>query len=85
MFFFLIAIGNFFEKNENFWQFFLNVKFLAIFWHSNGNFPEGQLPTMPFFSNLNKMYNMFLLAIFEGSSWYKGYFLLSTYNAISWI
>ena len=25
--------GNFFEKN---------VKFLAIFWHSNGNFPEGQ-------------------------------------------
>ena len=45
----------FFEKNENFWQLFLkkclvfgnffekDIKFLAIFWHSNGNFPEGQV------------------------------------------
>ena len=28
---------NFFEKN---------VKFLAIFWQSNGNFPEGQVGTV---------------------------------------
>jgi len=28
--------GNFFEKN---------VKFLAIFWQSNGNFPKGQIHT----------------------------------------
>ena len=28
--------GNFFEKN---------VQFLAIFWQSNGNFPEGQMTT----------------------------------------
>jgi len=27
-------LGNFFEKN---------VKFLEIFWQSNGNFPEGQI------------------------------------------
>ena len=33
------------KKNENFCQFFeKNVKFLAIFWQSNGNFPEGQHP-----------------------------------------
>ena len=31
------------EKNENFWHFFFKVKFLAIFWQSNGNFPEGQV------------------------------------------
>ena len=31
--------------NDNFWQFFFNVKFLAIFWHSNGNFQEGQVCT----------------------------------------
>ena len=31
-------------KNDNFCQFFWkNVKFLAIFWQSNGNFPEGHL------------------------------------------
>ena len=29
----MTIFGNFFEKN---------VKFLAIFWQSNGNFPEGQ-------------------------------------------
>ena len=45
-FFNKIAIGNFVEKNDNFCQFFWkNFKFLAIFWHSNGNFPEGQLLT----------------------------------------
>ena len=44
-FFKKIAIGNFVEKNDNFWQFFFkNVKFLSIFWHSNGNFPEVQVP-----------------------------------------
>ena len=32
----LSFFGNFFEKY---------VKFLAIFWHSNGNFPEGQFWT----------------------------------------
>ena len=32
-----------FEKNDNFWQLKKKVKFLAIFWHSNGNFPEGQV------------------------------------------
>ena len=32
--------GNFFGKN---------VKFLAIFWQSNGNFPEGQLKTTTLF------------------------------------
>ena len=38
--------ANFCEKNENFWQiFWKNVKFLAIFWQSNGNFPVGQLYT----------------------------------------
>ena len=44
IFFKKIANGNFFEKNENFWQFFWKkkVKFLAIFWQSNGNFQEGQ-------------------------------------------
>ena len=32
-------------KNDNFWQFFFEkkVKFLANFWHSNGNFPDGQV------------------------------------------
>ena len=37
-----IIIGDFFEKNEKklkiFWK---NGKFYAIFWHSNGNLPEG--------------------------------------------
>ena len=39
-----IAIGNFFlKKKENFWQFFGKyVMFLAVFLHSNGNFPESQ-------------------------------------------
>ena len=41
IFFKKIAIGNFIEK----------MKFLAIFLHSNGNFPEGQVemhrPTNP--------------------------------------
>ena len=30
------TFGNFFDKN---------VKFLAMFWHSKGNFPESQLPS----------------------------------------
>ena len=30
----MTIFGKFFEKN---------VKFLAMFWHSNGNFPEGQV------------------------------------------
>ena len=37
---------HFFQKNCHFWQlknFFFKI--LAIFWHSNGNFPEGQLKT----------------------------------------
>ena len=38
-FFKKIAIGNFFEKNKIF--FCKNVEFLAIFWQSNSNFPEG--------------------------------------------
>ena len=38
-----IANGNFVEKMTIFVNFFeKNVKFLAIFWQSNGNFPEGQ-------------------------------------------
>ena len=40
-FFNKIANGNFVEKNDNFFQ--KNVKFVAIFWHSNDNFPEGQM------------------------------------------
>ena len=44
IFFNKIAIGNFIEINDNFCQFFWkNVKFLAIFWQSYGNFPEGQV------------------------------------------
>ena len=31
------------KKMTNFVHFFLNIKFFAIFWHSNGNFPEGQV------------------------------------------
>ena len=32
------------KKKDNFWLvLFLNVKFWAIFWHSDGNFPEGQV------------------------------------------
>ena len=39
-------VGNFVEKNDNFCQFFgKNIKFLSIFWQSNGNFPEGQIST----------------------------------------
>ena len=39
--------GSFVEKMTIFVNFFeKNVKFLAIFWQSNGNFPEGQLNTM---------------------------------------
>ena len=34
---FVLIFGNVFEKN---------VKFLAIFWQSNGNFPVGQLGTL---------------------------------------
>ena len=34
---------NFFEKNDNFWHLKKKFKFLTIFLHSNGNFPEGQL------------------------------------------
>ena len=46
IFFNKIANGNFVEKNENFVNFLeKNVKFLAIFWQSNGNFPEGQVGT----------------------------------------
>ena len=45
IFFNKIANGNFVEKMTIFVFFFLNVKFLAIFWHSNGNFPEGQIHT----------------------------------------
>ena len=45
-FFQQIANGNFLEKNYNFWQlFWKNVKILAIFWQSNGNFPEVQVRT----------------------------------------
>ena len=32
-----------FLKKDNCWHFFFIRKFRAIFWHSNGNFPEGQL------------------------------------------
>ena len=37
-----IFLAIFLKKNDNFWLFF-NVKFWAIFWHSNGNFSEGQV------------------------------------------
>ena len=34
------------KKQDNFCQFcWKNIKFLAIFWQSNGNFPEGQSTT----------------------------------------
>jgi len=34
------------KKNDNYGNFFEKMSsFLAIFWHSNGNFPEGQLST----------------------------------------
>ena len=46
-FFKKIAIGNFFEKMKIFGYFLKkNVKFLAIFWQSNGNFPKGQLTSV---------------------------------------
>ena len=45
IFFNKIANGNFVEKMTIFVNFFeKNVKFLAIFWQSNDNFPEGQIP-----------------------------------------
>ena len=37
----------FLEKMIVFGNFLENVKFLAIFWHSNSYFPEGQVCTMP--------------------------------------
>ena len=41
----IAKIFHFFQKNCQ-WKFFSKkLKFLAIFWHSNGNFPEGQLLT----------------------------------------
>ena len=36
------------KKNDNFCQFKKKVKFLAIFWHSNRNFPEGEVHTAGF-------------------------------------
>ena len=33
----------FFFLNENFVNLKKKIKFLAIFWHSNGNFPEGHV------------------------------------------
>ena len=46
LFFNKIANGNFVEKMTIFVNFFeKNVKFLAIFWQSNGNFPKGQVKT----------------------------------------
>ena len=37
---------SFWKKNENFWHFLGKMsKLLAIFWQSNGNFPESQLGT----------------------------------------
>jgi len=38
-----MAIFGYLKKKGNFFR--KNVKFLAFFWHSNGNFPEGQLGT----------------------------------------
>ena len=44
LFFQKIVNGNFFGKKDTFWTFFENnVKFFVIFWHSNGNFPEGRV------------------------------------------
>jgi len=40
-----IDIGNFVEKMTIFVNFFLKCQVLAIFWQSNGNFPEGQPST----------------------------------------
>ena len=47
IFFKKIANGNFVEKKKKIFVNFFekNVKFLAIFLHSNGNFPEGQIMT----------------------------------------
>ena len=43
----LTAMGNFVEKMTIFVNFFeKNVKFLAIFWQSNGNFQESQVDTI---------------------------------------
>ena len=47
-----LPMAIFLKKVKNFGHFFWkNVKFLAIFWQSNGNFPEGQVSsyfTMPY-------------------------------------
>ena len=46
-FFQKIAIGNFLEKKDNFWQFFSKTmsNFWQFFWHSHGNFQEDHLHT----------------------------------------
>ena len=56
----MTVFGNFFEKN---------VMFLAIFWHSNGNFLEGQVYTQP------SMYQMLWLLVSKYShmSWKKNF------------
>ena len=48
---------------------FFNVMFLAIFWHSNGNFLEGQVYTQP------SMYQMLWLLVSKYShmSWKKNF------------
>ena len=40
-FFFNCKNFHFFQKNH--WNFVLNGKFVAIFWHSDGNLPKGQV------------------------------------------
>ena len=48
----------FFFKKWKFLAFFLDVKFLAIFWQSNGNLPEGQI--IAIYSNwLNAIYSRY--------------------------
>ena len=47
-FFKKIAIGNFVDKNDNFCQFFWKkCQVFGNFLHLNGNFPEGQVFTVP--------------------------------------
>ena len=46
-----LPLAIFLKKKMAFFFFWKNVKFLAIFWQSNVNFPEGQVETL---SALNK-------------------------------
>ena len=46
---------------DNFWQFFeKNITFLAVFWHSNANFPEGQVTSLRYWEKQRRRVWWFL-------------------------